>query len=101
MAQRQPPYPSKGLTWLSGCTSSSPTSCPSGAAKLRKVDATKTPPGRSTREISASAACGLGQQWMAAPACTAATAGRPGAGGTGQRVIDASQLLPHTFHTSH
>jgi hypothetical protein len=65
-------------TWLSGCTSSSPTSCPSGEAKVRKVEATKTPPGRSTREISARAACGFGQQWRAAPACTAATAGQGG-----------------------
>lgn len=79
--QRESPTPSLlPLTWLSGCTSSSPTSCPRGAAKLRKVDATKTPPGRSTRDTSASAADGLGQQWMAAPACTAATAaqGPPG-----------------------
>ena len=42
--------------------------CPSGAEATMKVEATKTPPGLSTRLISASAAWGLGQQWIAAPA---------------------------------
>lgn len=34
---------------------------------------TRTPPGLSTREISARAAWALGQQWMAAPAWIAET----------------------------
>lgn len=46
---------------------------PAALPSLLTVDATNRPPGRSTREISASAAEGLGQQWMAAPACSAAT----------------------------
>lgn len=80
-ASLAPAWRHAGPTWLSGATRSSfPTSWPSGAVKLRKVEATNTPPGRSTREISASAACGLGQQWMAAPACIAATAGGGGGG---------------------
>eukprot|EP00955_Chlamydomonas_euryale_P105105 365614-Chlamydomonas_euryale.AAC.4 len=45
-------------TWLNGRTSSSLlSSCPSGAEATRKVLATNTPPGRSTLEISARAAC--------------------------------------------
>jgi hypothetical protein len=46
----------------------SPTISPSGANGVRKVEATKMPPGFNTLLISAMAACGLGQQWMAAPA---------------------------------
>ena len=55
----------------------SPLSCcvissfPTIAVGSRNVDATNTPPGFSTREISATAALGLGQQCIAAPACTA------------------------------
>lgn len=51
----------------------SPTISPSGAKGVRKVEATKMPPGFSTRLISAIAAWGLGQQWMAAPAWMAST----------------------------
>ncbi len=43
-------------TALRGRTLSSPSTCPSGAVAVRKVDATNTPPGASTREISARAA---------------------------------------------
>jgi hypothetical protein len=51
----------------------SPTISPSGAKGVRKVDATKMPPGLSTLLISAMAAWGLGQQWIAAPAWMAST----------------------------
>jgi hypothetical protein len=50
------------LTWLRGRTVWSPISSPRGAKTVRKVDATNTPPGFSTRLISAMAACGLGLQ---------------------------------------
>jgi hypothetical protein len=66
-------HPHPWLTCAIGRTASSPKSSPSGAKALRNVDATNTPPGRSTRLISASAAWGLGQQWIAAPAWMAST----------------------------
>ena len=49
----------------------SPTTPSSGDAASRKVEATKTPPGSSTRATSATASAGAGQQWIAAPAWTA------------------------------
>mmetsp|Transcript_5064 Transcript_5064/g.11004 ORF Transcript_5064/g.11004 Transcript_5064/m.11004 type:complete len:223 (-) Transcript_5064:521-1189(-) len=61
-------------SWLRGRTRSSlPSACPRGADETRKVEATNTPPGASTRLISAMAAWGFGQQWMAAPAWMACT----------------------------
>ena len=59
---------------ISGLLSASPRNSSSGAAVYMNVVPTNTPPGFRTRLISASARDGFGQQWIAAPACTAANA---------------------------